>query len=389
MSYRIRSSKRPGIIAFLIAALLMAACGAQSLGSGNWPGISAENDTIFLAYGPSVVAVDIANQRETWRYTPSGKAGSILAAPAIDNGTIYFADYGASQGTFTPGVVASVYAVDSEDISGNQPRELWVAEGVATDRVVAPVLAADGKLFIGTSNNQVIALDAGNYNELWRNDVGHSIWGKPAFVGGSVIVTSLDKHVYSFDADSGSTKWEVELDGSVAAAPLVVDDTIYVATFANKLHALDVSSGSERWVTEATNWIWQAPAYANGMLYFGDASGKVFAVNASSGTIEWQIETDGAVESGIGVHNGTLFVPVVNGVSSQEQTGQLLALSAENGNIIWQNELDMAVFVRPLVVDEELVILVSELPANGIGEFELRTYNPETGQQGWRYVPAE
>lgn len=369
----------------------MAACGARSLSGNNWPGISAEDDIVYLAYGPSIAAVDIAAQREAWLYTPVDPKGPLLAPPTAANNIIYIGDYGASQGTFTPGVVASIYAINGEDVSGGVPSEVWSPKQVAKDRFVGPVLAANGALYAGTADNELIAIRADSGAALWPTPfvAEHSIWGQPAYEDGILFVTSLDRHVYALDANTGAKKWDRELEGAIAAAPLVIDGTVYVASFDKQLHALDAANGNEKWTVNATDWLWSTPAYADGQLFFGDVQGAVFAVDARTGTINWQIAVDGSIEAGLAVQDGSVFIPVIHGVSQTDQTGALVSVSAETGTTNWQIELDMPVYTPPVIAADQVVILVTQLSSSGVGEFELRTFNPESGSQVWSYIPAE
>ena len=391
MSYQLRPNRRSALFVFALAALFMAACSARSLSGNNWPGISAADNTVYLAYGPAVAAIDIDAQRELWQYVPADPKGALLAPPTADNNIIYMGDYGASQGTFTPGVVASIYAVDGSDINGNSPREVWPPQQVAKDRFVGPILSANGALYAGTADNEVIALDASTGKAIWPSpfEAEHSIWGQPAYRDGVVFVTSLDRHIYALDADTGAVKWQQELSGAIAASPLVIDDMVYVASFDKKLHALDAADGNEQWVVEATDWLWNAPAYANGKLFFGDVQGAVFAVDAQSGNIEWQIDIDGSIEAGLAVNNGTVFIPVIHGLSQTDQTGEIVAVSAENGKIDWRVDLDRPVYTPPLIAADQLVVLVTTLESTTVGDFELRTFNLESGSQIWSYVPVE
>lgn len=386
MSYRLKPRRRHALLLFAIAVFVLAACSAAQIGGNNWPGISANQNTVYIAYGPSVAAVDISTQRELWRYTPQGSSGALLAPPQAADDAVYFGDYGASQGLFSSGVSAFAYVLNAS----NGTERVTPFE-VAEDRIVAPVEVQDGIMVVGSADNKVTAVDTQTGMPVWAApfEAEHSIWGQPTIEGGSVFVTSMDRNVYSLDIDDGSEQWRFETSGAIAASPLVVDDVVYVVSFDGKLHALDVNDGTEFWSVGASDWIWSEPAYDNGTLYFADDEGSVYSVDAASGAINWTAQTGVQVQAGVTVDNGSVFVPGIIGVSQTTQTGKLISLSAEDGTINWQIDLDMPIYSTPIVADEQLAVLVTILEANTVGEFELRTFNPESGTQIWSYVPAE
>ncbi len=374
----------------MIAALFLAACSAAQLGGNNWPGISAEDDTVYIAYGPAVSAIDVGKQTELWTFEPEEKVGAFLAAPEPSDGKVYFGDYGASQGTFSPGVLASVFALDGSQVNNNAPSTIWKADAIATDRIVGSALVAEGKVFVGTADNSVVALNEQNGNVLWKFDqIGHSVWGQPAFADGIVIVTSLDKKTYALDADSGDLLWTFELGGAIAAGALIEDNVVYVSSFDDKLHALNLQDGSEIWNQDAQDWIWGAPVVEDNHLYFGDTKGNVYALDADSGDVIWQQTVDGAIEGGLVVEDGTVFIPVVLGVSTTDQTGKLIAVSAENGTITWSVDTAMPIYVRPVLAADKLVVLMNQLETNGVGDFAILTIDKETGATGWTYQPSD
>lgn len=378
MTLRFRPLRWP-LLLLMLAALFLSAC-AQQIGNQNWPGMTAEGDIVYVAYGNGVEAVDVTARRALWRYPEGNARAPLMAAPAISGDLIYLADYGASQGFLIPGVRASVYALTA-DASG-APTLVQQNDDVARDRIVAAPVVADGKVVVGTADNQVVALNSTTLAEEWRFPVGHSVWGRPAIANDTIYVTSLDRTLYALNAD-GSERWKKEVGGAIAARPLVADDTVYVSSFDTRLYAFDAATGDERWTFAADDWLWNAPALAGDTLYFGDVSGAVYAVG-TNGEERWRTSVDGAVEAGLVVLDDLVIVPTVIGVTSSGQSGQLRALSAADGSVIWTVELAQPVYVTPVQAGENVVILLQDTE---LGAFELRVYDRE-GRQQWAYAPG-
>ena len=98
-----------------------------------------------------------------------------------------------------------------------------------------------GVMYVTTSYNRLMALDAKTGEILWRYDVqlpgdlrlccGPANRGV-AIGGDHVMMATLDGHLIAFDRTTGKVKWNVVVanykDGySITAAPLVVGDLVY------------------------------------------------------------------------------------------------------------------------------------------------------------------
>ncbi len=372
---------------FVLLAWLLVGCSEGLVGTNNnWPGLGAADNVVYMAYGNNIVAIDATDERELWRYPEGNSPAPLLAPPSVNGDFVYVADYGVSQGFLSPGVLAGVTALDASDINGGVANAVWHNERVATDRIVAAPLVVNGRVYVGTADNRVVALDENSGEEIWSQAIGHGVWGQPAYVDGLLVVGSLDKSVHAFDATTGDTRWTTTVDGAIASSPLVVDNRIYVTGFDAQLHAFDLD-GNELWQVDATDWIWNAPAHDDGRLFFGDVKGNVYAVDALNGSVLWEIAVTGAVEAGVATADGIVFVPSVIGVGTDnEQTGELLAVSADSGDQLWRKELTTPIFTSPVIAGDRLVVLLSDTVEN---PFELRFYDLSTGSESGLFVPAD
>lgn len=384
------SSKRLVLLTLLLIILLTTACGSRGSGA-NWPGLSADADTLYFARGSELIALDAATQQVMWRLPAASSTALMLASPEVGESHIYIGDYGLSQGLLSPGVLSSVFAV-RKDSRG----DLTIAEGssnplqnnhVAKDRIISSPLLADGKLFVGTSDDYLLALDSETLEILWGSETrqfNHSIWGKPAFANGIVVATSLDKTVRAFDADTGAELWMNETKGAIAASPIILDDMVFVAGFDAKVHAFDLQSGAERWIFETSNWIWNAPAILDNTLFFGDTDGIVYAVDATSGELQWQQPQAGIVQAPLIVHDDQLIVPLVIGVSTDEQSGEFLSLSPTTGDLQWRQSTSSPTFTAPVIVQDKLVVVMTNL-AGRSNNSTLQALDLATGGIAWAW----
>ena len=378
-----QSRRRPiKLLMILLAAVVLVGCGVQQ--TGNNPGVSAAGDRVYVAYGTSVYAVDVVAQREIWRFPAGGGNTEYYAAPSIGEDRIILGDAGASQGFLSPGVVASAYAVN--DVDSGSPTSIWqTTEKLARDRIVAEALQANGQVFIGTADNDLVALDGNSGSEQWRTELGHSVWGRPAFVNGNVVVGSMDKSVYGLDAATGDINWQQELGGAIAANIVADGSTVYVGSFDSHLYAFDGATGDEIFSAEATDWIWGAPSLGNGMVFVGDASGEVIAVDQDNGAQQWSTSVGGVIEAGVMALGDTVYVPVVVPTESASvTTGRLVAINADTGVVRWQVDKVNPFAATPLAAGGFIVVSYVN-DDNGV---VLDVFDAD-GKQVWSYTPVE
>lgn len=369
---------RPAVFVFILASWLMAACATQ-VTSANWPGLSAEGDTVYVAYGKGVMAYDVTNQAQKWLFSPNPARLQFYAAPSVQDGRIVVGDFGAAGGFLSPGVVVSIYGLQNGE--GAAPNELWANAEIATDRIMAPPLQVEDRVYVGTADNQLFALGAQSGELIWNFTASHSIWAKPAYKDGIIYLASLDKNVYALHAEDGSTVWQTSLEGAIAGAPVVNGDLLYVAAFDQKLHALSLQTGAEQWSAASEDWVWGTPVLADTAVYFADAQGHVYAVDAQTGTSLWSQQVDGVIQTGLTVADDMVYVVSVLGVDTDEVSSFITALDVTDGQTVWQQQVDTAVYTTPVIVDNNLVVAV-------ISETDiLLAFDKTTGSSLWRVAP--
>ncbi|MFW6068631.1 MAG: PQQ-binding-like beta-propeller repeat protein [Chloroflexota bacterium] len=381
-----RPLSRPIIIVLIAASFLLAACGAE-VASQNWPGIVANGNEVFIAYGPGVASVDVETRQLQWTFPDeSNPALLFFAEPSVSEDLIVFGDFGMSGGMFSPQATVTLYALDRPDGGEAPPPVFWTRDDVASDRIIAPALQDDGQIFVGTADNHVYALDAESGELQWDFPTDHSIWAQPVVNGDLVYVASLDNNVYALDRFSGEVSWQVTLGGSVASHPVLSDGLLYVPSFDRQLHALDAESGDVVWTADASNWVWGSPAVGNGTVYFGDIDGNVYAVSAETGEPQWTATADGAVQSALLYEEGVVYVTAGETEGDEdERRGQIMALDAESGDILWQREADAPVFSTPVLVGDSLVIVFQTEQSA-----DMNVFNRDDGALTWEFtLPAE
>lgn len=379
--------KWPVIILLFLGAFVLSACGV-SVANSNWPGMTAGDDNlVYVAFGPGIVAVDLDEQEQLWVYRPQDANASLqfYAPPSVDAGQLVFGDYGASGGFISASVTVSVYAL--EELLSQNPVLAWSQSEVAQDRIIAKPLQLEDRVIVGTADNFVVALERESGRPLWDDpfEAGHSIWGHPIEDDGVIFVPSLDKSVHALDAETGEEIWQADVGGSVSDKPVINSDLVYVGSFDKQVHALDKATGASRWTAPARAAVWGAPAYADGSVFFVDLNGNAFAVGAETGELRWEENLSDFVIAATVVHDGVVYVAAAGDpdVDPAERQGTLIALSAETGEELWQKQTPTPLFTTPLIVDGSIVIAMQDEAA----QLTLEVIDLSDPESSWTFVP--
>ena len=266
---------------------------------------AVSGDTLyFVSSGGALAALDIATGKIKWAfatelerkfeaknlhgYPPASQTipdawDVYVSSPAVFNGKVYF---GSGDG--------NVYAVDA--LTGNLH---W--KFVTHDVVHASPAIADNTVFIGSWDSRLYAIDAENGQEKWsfkagedpviHNQVGFQ--SSPAVVDGVVYVGCRDGHVYALDASTGRKKWDYPTNKSwVNGTPAVHGGVVYVGTSDSaRFMALDAKTGRLHFNFPAKAYMFSSAAIAGDLAYVGDHNGKLYAIDTRSGKLAWEFQT--------------------------------------------------------------------------------------------------
>ncbi len=370
---------KPVIFLLILASFILAACSGQ-VPNVNWPGLSAAGDTVYLAHGPNVLAFNVATQTQVWSFPAERSNAQYYAAPGVDESDVVVGDFGAAGGMFSPKTIVHIYGLQEQPTT---PTTIWEQNGLATDKIVAPPLIVGNRVYIGTADSELFALDKETGAPVWDAPftAGSAIWGQPAIVDDILYVSSLDGNVYALDPATGAELGQWETSGAIAGSPVIAGDFIYVGSFDSKLHALNRQEfGAEVWAYDTPDWVWGAPVIVDGVVYFGDLQGNVFALEAETGNLVWQKAVIGPVQTSPAAADGVVYVASQGNLDAK--TGQLTAFATDGGAQLWQQSTTALVYTSPVIVGDAVVVAFQ-----GADQL-LAGYSRESGAQQWTFSPV-
>ena len=341
-------------------------------------------------------AVDARTGKERWRL----ETGRDLPFPwGFESGDLYTASPAWAAGTLYLGSGdGRLYAVDP--MSG-KVRWRFATEG----RIRASPAVAGDRVYVGSADGTLYALDASSGREVWRFQTEgrtlesgkfgfdrRTIQASPAVADGRVFVGSRDGFLYALDAATGKLAWRVDHQMSwVNTSPAVADGVVYAGSSDERfLQAVDARTGRERWRLATERPVWSSPAVAGDMVYVGDGSGTVYAVDRATGRERWRHKAGRRIFSSPVIANGVLYVG--------NDDGGVYAIRGSDAGlrraVFWDTTLVRA---SRVVTHRELRDYLAErgyevLDVPGLGRFladRLRDRSPSVVVFSMDHLPAE
>lgn len=291
-----------------------------------------------------------------WKYTTEAEQFDAVATPAVDDRAVY-----------AP-VGDTIYAIDRTTGS-----LLW--EQTAGDDILSSPAIADGILYCGTRDNNLIAVNAENGSIEWRFQTQAGVDTPPVIAYGVIYFGSDDNRLTALELETRNVLWQFEAAGDIKAPPLVYRDVVIVGTTNGRIYSLN-TNGQPQWsntmepdsffaspVGERTKVIYAdgkelvardiysgrlvwgrsfraadliigSPAVLGRRVYVGTRGGAVYAIDANRGVATWKWPAQGVVgpitSSPVIVDNMIVF-----------RAGQrdIYAISLDGRDLLWQYTL--------------------------------------------------
>lgn len=338
---------------FLMLALSLSACGGVLSASG-WPGISGDENSVYVAYANEVYSLRLRDGSLNWRHPEKTEAArTYYANPAINGSNVIVGDY---KNTLT------ALNIQSGTVA-------WTFEE-AKNRYIGGALIVDDTILAPNADHNLYALDL-NGNLKWTFTARQALWSTPIVRDDVVYLSSMDHYLYAINLKSGQLIWEKDMGGAIVYSPSFDTDTIFIATLANEVIAVNANNGGTIWKNTSEVGLWSQPEYHEGIVYYGDTAGKIYAVSATDGSVIWDYAMGEMVSGAPAV--------IPEGIVFAGENGKLIALDF-NGNILWTRSVTGKLYTGPVMVDGMLILGISQ------GEEVIKTYD-FNGNEIWKFTP--
>jgi outer membrane protein assembly factor BamB len=192
-----------------------------------------------------------------------------------------------------------------------KPGLLWTFKTGGPVRSSAAIVG--GRVFIGSNDKNLYALDLGSGKKLWAFTNSGQIESSPLVLNGRVYFGSANNNLYGVDAGSGKEIWKYETGEKILGAPnwfVANGETktnILIGSYDFRLHCVNAATGKSNWVYETGNYINGAPAVADGLTAFGGCDGILYAVALTNGSLATSNEIGAPIAASVALAEGRAY----------------------------------------------------------------------------------
>jgi len=318
----------------------------------------ADGVVYIAAMDGHLYAIDEETGKEKWNFK---SRMPIASSAAIANGMAYF--------------VSSAGSLAAIDIATGKPK--WVlpteyerkfeaknlhglpspAQTIpdAWDLFTSSPSVANGKVYFGSGDSNVYAVDAQSGVLQWKfatKDVVHS---SPAVVNNTVYIGSWDSYLYAIDADTGLEKWSfksgedpvIHNQVGFQSSPAVVDGVVYIGCRDAHVYAIDAATGHKKWdYPTSKSWVIGTPAVYNGAVYVGTSdSSRFMALDAKNGRLRFNFDAKAYMFSSAAIAGDIAYVG--------DHNGKLYAIDIKTGKLVWEFQTEAAKTDRMKVMNPD------------------------------------
>jgi outer membrane protein assembly factor BamB len=260
-------------------------------GAALWPGATYGGGLVYVgAEDGRVIALEARSGRLRWTFRTGGavRARATVRADAVyvvsDDGFLYRLD--ARDGALRWRVQLQEGAVVR--LPFDDPKSRF-------DRFGSAATLDGDRLYVGTNDGRLIALDAASGERRWSFTGAESVLAAPAVAGGRVYFGGYDGHVYALDATSGALLWKRQTGRPVVSTPAIAGDRVVVGSRSYDLFGLDAATGEVAWKHYLWfSWVESSPTLRDGVVYVGSSDAALVAAHeAASGRQLWATDVFG------------------------------------------------------------------------------------------------
>ncbi len=305
-------------------------------GAALWPGATFADGVVYAGDDEGRLhALDASTGRERWSFAAGGP---IRTRATVTDGALYFqADDGVLYclDGASGKAVWQVRLVERrvERLPPGDPQSRY--DGFGSD-----VTAAEGRLFLGTHDGRLVAVDPADGTLLWEFAAGGSVLAAPTLSSGRVFLGCFDGHVRALDAATGKPLWKTDTRGAVLSTPALAGEVLVVGNRAYDLLGLSVQTGEVVWKDYIWfSWVESSATVEDGVAYVGSSdAAAVFAFEASTGKRLWKTDVFGWAWGQPAVTAERIFVGTASlrGYLGDAHRGGVMALERGSGEAVWR-----------------------------------------------------
>jgi len=228
--------------------------------------------SVYVSAGTSIYALSASSGGVLWKTKLTTSADGIVEGPVAVSG---YGEY-----VVAAGADGHVYALDAA--SGAVRWNVLAGGGInhAGPSIYSGIVyVPEGAIGAEGGGVYICALQVSDGRLLWRTDVGDDVHVTPAAGQGRVFIGSIDDGVLALDSKSGAVLWTAPYEGEVWGAPMLANGVVYFGTD-EQLVAYDAATGALLYLSQISSNMasMASPAVVDGRLYMGSGDNEVLVL---------------------------------------------------------------------------------------------------------------
>jgi eukaryotic-like serine/threonine-protein kinase len=265
----------------------------------------------------------------------------------------------------------------SGSVSGNLPEQLsLVWRFKAGDEVNSSPAISNGRVYIGSSDKHIYALDLQTGKQVWSAILDGMVEASPTLIDNVVYIGTLNGTLYALDAGSGSTRWTFSTGYKLVGGANWFKDSenrlrILIGSYDAFIYCIDAQTGKSMWTYKTGNYINGSPAVNGGYCAFGGCDAVIHVLSIADGAKAGEIKTDAYIAGSTAILENHVYVG--------NYDGELLKASLPAGDVVWSYSIDGAPIVSSPAVTNDVVVI-------GGGDMRVHCVDNRTGKARWTYT---
>ena len=256
----------------------------------------------------------------------------------------------------------------------NTGNEIWRTETEAP--MTGSPTIKDGRVFVSSNNNEVLALDLASGALLWSDQAiaeSARVLGSPspAAVEEIVVAPYSSGEIIAYLASNGRRLWSEALASvgqftpissinDIGARPILGGGLVFAASQSGVLAAIDGRTGNRVWQQPIGTT--QAPALAGEYLFIMGVDAELACIKAGTGQVVWVKELERFSNTKKQTGRITYAGPVIASgrILVASSRGELIAIDPQTGDETDRLKLGDPVYIEPIAVQDKLVVLTDD-----------------------------
>jgi outer membrane protein assembly factor BamB len=305
-------------------------------------------------------ALDARTGRLKWRKSMGRCAAS---SPTIGKGVVYQA-YMHPVACLQDQAGANGFLIAWDADTG---RERWRFK---TAPIESSPLLKNGRLYFGSWDHNVYAVDAGTGRKIWSFQADNQVNTSAAYWKGRVYIASDGGTLYALSARTGKLLWSAQSQSKFGsrefwyATPTVAYGRVYIGNTDGTMYVFGADSGKLLWARPLGSYVYGAAAVYNRRVFVGTYDGHLYALDAATGDTIWEVDAHGAVHAAPTVIDGLVYYAVCSSCGSAAARAvargpdSTYAVRAKDGRTVWH--FHDGKYANPVVADEERIYITGQ-----------------------------